>query len=178
LFLGLSRKLHCRLPQQDSFRGPFLLSFLFSIIKFCPVISTSPCHYIAPFKYDIQHDCPHLPSGCSTCSKRLGNTLSFRLVYLRVRRWHQKCLVKTRYRGFARSVLVMSINFLQNAENPNTLSDITGAAGWEILDCDETSTDPQDIRLVCVDESKGCRQLFGDGAENTIIRLPETCAGM
>ena len=47
-----------------------------------------------------------------------------------------------------------------------------------VLNCDDTSTEPQDIRLVCVDESEGCLQTFEGGAESTIIRLPENCAGI
>jgi len=66
----------------------------------------------------------------------------------------------------------------QNAVSTDVLSDITSAAGWEILNCDSKSTDPQDIRLVCVDKAKGCSQLFSGGVENTIVRLPEDCAGM
>ncbi|KIM33069.1 hypothetical protein M408DRAFT_326729 [Serendipita vermifera MAFF 305830] len=64
-----------------------------------------------------------------------------------------------------------------NTENPTSLSDITDAAGWDIISCDPYSTGPQDIRLVCVDRTKGCDQLFEGGEENTIIRLPENCAG-
>ncbi|PFH48172.1 hypothetical protein AMATHDRAFT_66125 [Amanita thiersii Skay4041] len=56
----------------------------------------------------------------------------------------------------------------------SAISDITTAAGWEILGCDGTTLE-QDIRLVCSDSSK-CNHLFKDtGAENTIVRLPESC---
>jgi hypothetical protein len=58
----------------------------------------------------------------------------------------------------------------------NTVSDITSAAGWEILGCDPNSSQPQDIRLVCTNPSAGCSQLFQGGAEDTIVRLPESCS--
>jgi hypothetical protein len=69
-------------------------------------------------------------------------------------------------------------NLVINAASTDSLSDITSAACWEILNCDPKSTDPQDIRLVCVDQAKGCSHLFNGDAENTIVRLPESCAGM
>lgn len=62
--------------------------------------------------------------------------------------------------------------------SPNSISDITPAAGYEILDCspDELS---QDIRLVCVGNSSSmasCDHLFQNaGAEGKIVRLPENC---
>ena len=55
-----------------------------------------------------------------------------------------------------------------------SISDITNAAGWEILGCDGKSTDPQDIRLVCTNPDKQCDSLFKGGAENTLIRLPNS----
>ncbi|KAG8835103.1 hypothetical protein FRC17_005224 [Serendipita sp. 399] len=64
-----------------------------------------------------------------------------------------------------------------NTEKPTSLSDITSAAGWDIIECDPYSVGPQDVRLVCTDRSKGCDQLFEGGEENTIVLLPETCAG-
>ncbi|PVF93429.1 hypothetical protein CPB86DRAFT_109040 [Serendipita vermifera] len=64
-----------------------------------------------------------------------------------------------------------------NTEKPSSLSDITAAAGWDIIECDPYSIGPQDIRLVCTDRPKGCDQLFEDGEENTIVRLPDNCAG-
>ncbi|KAF9256761.1 hypothetical protein L218DRAFT_1022795 [Marasmius fiardii PR-910] len=62
--------------------------------------------------------------------------------------------------------------------SPDGITDITPAAGWEILNCspDELS---QDIRLVCQgDESpgSGCAHLYQTiGAEGKIVRLPENC---
>ncbi|KLO17807.1 hypothetical protein SCHPADRAFT_151790 [Schizopora paradoxa] len=55
-----------------------------------------------------------------------------------------------------------------------SISDITPAAGWEILNC-TTSTNSQTIQLVCTDETKGCSHLFQKGAQHTVVRLPENC---
>ncbi|KAJ8521299.1 hypothetical protein ONZ45_g1962 [Pleurotus djamor] len=60
---------------------------------------------------------------------------------------------------------------------PKGISDITPAAGWVILDCDPNVLN-QDVRLVCEsdhDES-GCGHLFDyHGANNKLVRLPESC---
>ena len=59
------------------------------------------------------------------------------------------------------------------------MSDITPAAGWHILDCDPKSLEPQTIRLVCESEDAkdaGCDALNEGGAENTVVRLPNSCA--
>ena len=53
----------------------------------------------------------------------------------------------------------------------SSISDITSAAGWHILNCTD-GTNSQTIRIACVDESKGCEHIFQGGAEDTIIRLP------
>ncbi|KAF5391162.1 hypothetical protein D9757_003104 [Collybiopsis confluens] len=62
--------------------------------------------------------------------------------------------------------------------NSNAISDITSAAGWEILNCSSTEM-AQDIRLVCTGndtEAAGCAHLFqGAGAEGKLVRLPENC---
>ncbi|KAJ8520822.1 hypothetical protein ONZ45_g2440 [Pleurotus djamor] len=59
-----------------------------------------------------------------------------------------------------------------------SLTDITPAAGWVILDCDPHSTE-QEIRLVCSSanhEDVGCNHVFSDGgAEHKVVRLPESC---
>lgn len=57
------------------------------------------------------------------------------------------------------------------------ISDITPAAGWQILSCDPNGMD-QDIRLVCMHDDASCDHLLEGGAENTIVRLPESCAQM
>ncbi|KLO17571.1 hypothetical protein SCHPADRAFT_160949 [Schizopora paradoxa] len=56
----------------------------------------------------------------------------------------------------------------------SAISDITPTAGWQILNCTD-STNSQAIRLVCEDESKGCAHLFQNGAQDTVIRLPDDC---
>ena len=56
--------------------------------------------------------------------------------------------------------------------SPTAVSDLTPAAGWQILDCDSNST-AQDIRAVCADPSASCEHLFQGGAVGTIVRLPE-----
>ena len=56
--------------------------------------------------------------------------------------------------------------------SPTAISDLTPAAGWQILDCDANST-AQDIRVVCADPDAYCEHLFQGGAVGTIVRLPE-----
>lgn len=56
--------------------------------------------------------------------------------------------------------------------SPTAISDLTSAAGWQILDCDANST-AQDIRAVCADHNASCDHLFQGGAVGTIVRLPE-----
>ncbi|KAK0458142.1 uncharacterized protein EV420DRAFT_1270744 [Desarmillaria tabescens] len=60
----------------------------------------------------------------------------------------------------------------------DVLSDITPAAGWEILDCSPDELE-QEIRLVCSNnstDSADCDHLYqNDGAEGKIVRLPESC---
>ncbi|KAK0220849.1 hypothetical protein EDD85DRAFT_863679 [Armillaria nabsnona] len=60
----------------------------------------------------------------------------------------------------------------------DALSDITPAAGWEILDCSPDRLE-QDIRLVCSHnstDSANCDHLYqNDGPVGKIVRLPENC---
>ncbi|KAE9395729.1 hypothetical protein BT96DRAFT_942244 [Gymnopus androsaceus JB14] len=60
----------------------------------------------------------------------------------------------------------------------NALSDITTAAGWQILNCSSTEM-AQDIRLVCNSsdtQGAGCDHLFqAGGAVGKVVRLPEDC---
>jgi hypothetical protein len=59
----------------------------------------------------------------------------------------------------------------------SAISDITTAAGWEILDCSPDKTQ-QDIRLVCTgadSTAAGCSHLFDGGANGKVVRLPESC---
>ncbi|SRR6266576_2022639 len=54
------------------------------------------------------------------------------------------------------------------------ISDITTAAGWEIMDCDQNAVE-QDIRLVCTSSAAACGHLYSSGgAEGKIVRLPES----
>ncbi|KAJ8520870.1 hypothetical protein ONZ45_g2405 [Pleurotus djamor] len=60
--------------------------------------------------------------------------------------------------------------------HPKSITDITPAAGWVILDCDPHTLE-QDIRLVCQshDES-GCEHMFSyHGPEDKLVRLPDSC---
>ncbi|KAF5381809.1 hypothetical protein D9615_005580 [Tricholomella constricta] len=60
----------------------------------------------------------------------------------------------------------------------DAISDITTAAGWEIIGCSPDKLS-QDIRLVCTsDDSKasGCSHLYDNaGPEGKIVRLPQAC---
>ncbi|KAJ7616313.1 hypothetical protein DFH06DRAFT_1013030 [Mycena polygramma] len=61
----------------------------------------------------------------------------------------------------------------------NAITDITKAAGWEILGCNSSAL-AQDIRLVCTDDpddpNSKCSHLYQEiGAVNKIVRLPENC---
>ncbi|KAI0762278.1 hypothetical protein C8Q74DRAFT_1371360 [Fomes fomentarius] len=56
----------------------------------------------------------------------------------------------------------------------SSISDLTPAAGWTVLDCDSDSRE-QVLRVVCHDPSKGCDHLYLNGAEHTFVRLPKEC---
>ncbi|KAJ7023843.1 hypothetical protein C8F04DRAFT_969740 [Mycena alexandri] len=61
----------------------------------------------------------------------------------------------------------------------NAITDITTAAGWQILGCDPTAHN-QSIRLVCTedpnDANSNCNHLYQSiGAVNKIVRLPQSC---
>jgi hypothetical protein len=59
--------------------------------------------------------------------------------------------------------------------NPNAISDITDAAGWQMVSCDKNKA-AQDIKIKCKStdaKSAGCDHLFQNGAEETIVRLPQ-----
>ncbi|KAM5537489.1 hypothetical protein V8D89_008816 [Ganoderma adspersum] len=60
------------------------------------------------------------------------------------------------------------------AGSNSSISDLTPAGGWTIIDCNATSAD-QDIHVVCHDPSK-CDHLHINGAENTVVRLPDDCS--
>ncbi|KAH9894966.1 hypothetical protein C8Q73DRAFT_645192 [Cubamyces lactineus] len=59
----------------------------------------------------------------------------------------------------------------------SAVSDISPSAGWSIIDCDRHAAD-QDIRLVCQDPSRGCAHVYLNGAQDTLVRLPENCGSM
>ncbi|KDQ51373.1 hypothetical protein JAAARDRAFT_41224 [Jaapia argillacea MUCL 33604] len=69
---------------------------------------------------------------------------------------------------------VSSSGSLKISGATSAISDITTAAGWQILGCDQNVI-AQDIRVVCMDESAGCDHLYQNGAEGTIVRLPQDC---
>ncbi|RXW20042.1 hypothetical protein EST38_g5798 [Candolleomyces aberdarensis] len=57
----------------------------------------------------------------------------------------------------------------------DSITDITTAAGWEILDCQKDALS-QDIRLVCTGGESECDHLYQSiGAVGKIARLPERC---
>ncbi|KAF7292379.1 hypothetical protein HMN09_01222000 [Mycena chlorophos] len=62
----------------------------------------------------------------------------------------------------------------------DAITDITTAAGWQILGCDPDALS-QDIRLVCTNEddpASQCGHLYRNiSAVNKLVRLPETCGG-
>ncbi|KAJ8454922.1 hypothetical protein ONZ45_g19117 [Pleurotus djamor] len=57
--------------------------------------------------------------------------------------------------------------------SPDAISDITPAAGWTILGCDEDAMG-QELRIVCT-SGEGCGHLLKNGAEGKLVRLPENC---
>ncbi|KAJ2912665.1 hypothetical protein MD484_g7761, partial [Candolleomyces efflorescens] len=64
---------------------------------------------------------------------------------------------------------------LQITGSADSITDITTAAGWEILDCQKDALS-QDIRLVCSGEQSECDHLYQSiGAVGKIARLPERC---
>ncbi|KAI0727074.1 hypothetical protein C8Q72DRAFT_925596 [Fomitopsis betulina] len=71
----------------------------------------------------------------------------------------------------------LAASSLHISGSPTAISDLTSAAGWQILDCDANST-AQDIRAVCADHNASCDHLFQGGAVGTIVRLPENCTTM
>ncbi|KAF9490018.1 hypothetical protein BDN71DRAFT_1400664, partial [Pleurotus eryngii] len=68
---------------------------------------------------------------------------------------------------------------LRIAGSPKSITDVTSAAGWVVLDCDPHLLE-QEIRLVCqsdddVDDT-ACNHVFDHwGPEDKIVRLPESC---
>ncbi|KAF4580502.1 hypothetical protein EYR38_003100 [Pleurotus pulmonarius] len=68
---------------------------------------------------------------------------------------------------------------LKIAGSPKSITDITSAAGWVVLDCDPHALE-QEIRLVCQSDDDAddtaCNHVFDHwGPEDKIVRLPESC---
>ncbi|KAI0345976.1 hypothetical protein BDW22DRAFT_936994 [Trametopsis cervina] len=59
----------------------------------------------------------------------------------------------------------------------SAIADLTPAAGWQILNCNATSTS-QDIRAICTGNDNDCAHLYQNGAVGTIVRLPDGCGKM
>ncbi|KAJ2923672.1 hypothetical protein H1R20_g13421, partial [Candolleomyces eurysporus] len=88
--------------------------------------------------------------------------------------WKQPCLDGVCFYDLKESNIGAASGTLKIWGSADSITDITTAAGWEILDCKPDSLS-QDIRLVCSDKSK-CRHLFRKlGAVGKVVRLPESC---
>lgn len=62
---------------------------------------------------------------------------------------------------------------LQWSDSRHTITDITKAAGWEIISCEKDAL-AQDIRLICAGGDSKCDNLYESvGAVGKIVRLPE-----
>lgn len=126
-------------------------------MKFTPLIFITPLFYQAYGKNDWSKAC--LDGTCSFQIKEgaenTSGTIEIVMIYC--------------YMYYFVGILVLIIN---QSGSSSAISDITPAAGWKILDCTDSSN-TQTIRLVCVDENKGCVHLFQEGAQDTVVRLPE-----
>ncbi|TDL21133.1 hypothetical protein BD410DRAFT_750102 [Rickenella mellea] len=90
--------------------------------------------------------------------------------------WSQPCLQGICSYDVAESTTSMP-GSMTITGSTNAISDITTAAGWEILGCDPNA-ESSDIRLVCKSSDTagaGCDHLYQNGAANTIVRLPQDC---
>lgn len=68
------------------------------------------------------------------------------------------------------------IIFLQSGA-PSAISDITPAAGWDILNCSSDTT-AQTIRIICTGDGANCEHLNQNGAKDTLVRLPENVSNI
>ena len=125
------------------------------------------------FAFDARQRSLSFLSCRGRCRHRL-DILHFWLLHLHHRRWREHGLLRPCYCKSTSSMVTATNSSPKNTENPTSLSDITTAAGWDIIECDPYSVGPQDVRLVCTDRSKHCDQLFEGGEENTIVKLPES----
>jgi hypothetical protein len=66
-------------------------------------------------------------------------------------------------------------NHLDKNGGVNALSDLTSAAGWKVDGCPSDWKDGETkVTMTCMDASK-CAHVFNGGAEDTVVRLPESC---
>ena len=73
-------------------------------------------------------------------------------------------------------IQVINLTTTQSTQSgaPHAITDITEAAGWEIINCHQNKTE-QDIQLVCTTPSGECGHLFANGgAEDKVLRLPDS----
>ncbi|KAA1475890.1 hypothetical protein DENSPDRAFT_911229 [Dentipellis sp. KUC8613] len=66
---------------------------------------------------------------------------------------------------------------VQVTGSTTAISDITTAAGWEILECDADGLD-QTIKMVCTSTTAACDHVLQNGAKDTLVRLPQNCGQM
>ncbi|TFK26040.1 hypothetical protein FA15DRAFT_589233 [Coprinopsis marcescibilis] len=90
--------------------------------------------------------------------------------------WSKPCLSGVCFYDLPSSQAQASSGTLKIWGSPDAITDITSAAGWQIIDCSPTAL-AQDIRLVCTDPGDArCAHLYQNvGAEGKIVRLPEDC---
>ncbi|KLO17567.1 hypothetical protein SCHPADRAFT_936933 [Schizopora paradoxa] len=87
--------------------------------------------------------------------------------------WSKACLNGTCSYDIEKGPTTMG-GTIEISGSSSAISDITPAAGWFIQNC-TSSTNSQTVKLICVDESKGCGHIFHDGAQETVVRLPDDC---
>ncbi|KAH6904651.1 hypothetical protein BKA70DRAFT_527891 [Coprinopsis sp. MPI-PUGE-AT-0042] len=88
--------------------------------------------------------------------------------------WSKACLGGVCYYDLPSSSQQPASGTLKIWGSSDAISDITNAAGWEIIDCQKDAV-TQDIRLVCTGNDAACAHLYKVGAEGKVVRLPENC---
>ncbi|KAH6904652.1 hypothetical protein BKA70DRAFT_1108941 [Coprinopsis sp. MPI-PUGE-AT-0042] len=89
--------------------------------------------------------------------------------------WSKACLDGVCYYDLPSTSGQPSSGSLKIWGSSDAITDITAAAGWEILDCQKDALS-QDIRLVCTGNDDSCAHLYKTiGAEGKVVRLPENC---
>ncbi|PAV18281.1 hypothetical protein PNOK_0676700 [Pyrrhoderma noxium] len=114
--------------------------------------------------------------GCALHSLHSFTLLPIPLVLSANNDWSNPCLGGWCAYDIPASENTMAASMIITGSS-NSISDITAAAGWEILNCDSNSTE-QDIRLVCSGDETSCEHIFESGAEHTVVRLPEDCGSV